>query len=251
MRRRKFLSYDLKGEIRNNDLLFEGIKESEALIKLWAVRFLLDGKFLNYFYHKEFYQLQTFLEYFGIKVKDNTELEKIDEILKNLKEDLQTKKLLLPKTLQKNIKALSKIVGLNEAQERILAFFVLVKENELLNETIGAVSINYSQIRRVISIVLDLNYQKVKHILFSTSRLLSSGVIKLDYSYSKVKIDTVCDFMFDTSKLLYAENNDILDIFKEYFRKCSEGSLDMESYSHMGDLVDAMINLVKRREDKK
>ena len=39
MRRRKRPIYEIfKDELVNNELLFEGMKESEALIKLWAVR---------------------------------------------------------------------------------------------------------------------------------------------------------------------------------------------------------------------
>jgi len=38
MRRRKLSNYILKGKLVYNELLFEGMKESEALLKLCAVR---------------------------------------------------------------------------------------------------------------------------------------------------------------------------------------------------------------------
>lgn len=121
-------------------------------------------------------------------------------VLKELRQlhrqaEAQAADLRLPEPLRGNVEQLSRLLGLEEAEGRILGFIVLLHTERLLDETAGLLGdLSVSKTCSCISTILDLPEPTVRAALSPRGLLAQSGLVSVDGSNSfplRLKLDLI------------------------------------------------------------
>jgi len=234
-------------------------KEYVGLVKLYALRILLE---LNG--HKEFIDsdndltkdtLSYFLELYEFIEKDSQEYTRA-QLLQTLQEQYKTLLKNEPKEeqtpLYKNIVKLQKYISLQKDEMRIITFFVLVKQYEVLEQATDLLGseLNFTQTLRFIGKILHISQKKMEKII-GKSVLFHSGFVSIDKGRRntlEMNIDflnrSIPDKLFNPSK-------NIFDLFIDAFCKIDKPTLQLEDFSHIKKDLKILLPYLKKAIKKK
>lgn len=152
----------------------------------------------------------------------------------------------LPSVLKKNVSRLSSVIGLSEAECRILEFVVLLKVEQSLEAAANFLgSLSSVKVFRSLAVILDLEEEDVRAAFSSRSTLTKSGLLKLE-SYSTT-FDTKLELLSDD----FADNivscdTDPVDLIRDSVVCSSEAHLKVDDYSHVGPALSILRPYLKQ-----
>jgi len=224
-------------------------KELQDKISLWMLRAII-----NLGGHKEFIDKDNYLrnediayfleleKYIALDSKDYERKEVIDLLKSNLIKLENRHRFTSNKILTKNMKQISKLMNLNTYEEQILEFSILVHQYEILEDTVDLVgnNLNSSQIKKIISSLLDISLKSVKEVFHSQSKFSKSSILTIGKGNTNNitrKLEPISDEFFDNMLNL---DEDISVMIKDSVRACDKGNLNLKDYSHISKDIDIL-----------
>lgn len=251
MRRRRSNQIDNSIVYKKSDFIDKELVDKASL---WVLRIILNlgghRQFIdkNNYFPKE--NIVHFLELskYGDMDSDAYKRSEVINLLKNQLTILESKKSFSTLNgLTKNIKQLSNLMQLNIYEEQILEFVVLLKQSELLEDATDLLgnSLNSSQVKRALSVILKIPKDEVDRAFLSDSKLVKSSILSID--------TTITHSLMRKLEMLnnrFAENMlsidvDVMDMLKDSIRACSKSSLTLKDYDHVSKDLDILVPYLK------
>lgn len=181
------------------------LNKMDEKIKLWVLRANACGSFKNN---------SAFDALFGDFYKNalGDELKRLDECEKN-------GKIATNEVLEKNLKYLSLVMGLNDDEKKILEFLICLKSISVLNDIFRDLTVNYFSCFSKIAVILALSKDCVKVALSHQSKLVKSGIIKPYKDCSNFDLAEAFDFGFEYFAFIMFENSSLEDMTNESIRQ--------------------------------
>jgi len=198
---------------------------------VWALRLLVRMDGYKQF-HRSVLDEEAFLELAGLKPfkRDYKPLD----VKKVLKERLPTLENNLPKDLgllSKNIRLMGTSLGLNETEQQVLAFAVVLnnlKWFEQCCDALGALDSNMAQ--EAVAIALNLDKVAVRNVFNQTGALIASGIMRLQGGNMDLKAKLQVLAIFNDVLFMQHENTD--ELLHPFFSTSVPSSLSRSDYMH-------------------
>lgn len=246
--------------------------QSENIVALWALKFLLKLGGMKRFMDDGRIRYDDISEYLGLHVwfDDEDKLEEalerfapegyrgkhetlskklVVESLESLMAKLEKSKCTTSPILERNIAKLANLISLNTVEQDILRMTVYLKYYDVLTEssrTLGELTIE--QIYKVLSVILSTPKEVIREALMPRSRLNRSGIVSIDrYNNSSSlsnKIEVASNGFVE--KMMSCDEEDIEAIIKDSVRRCSPGTLTLDSYNHLDAEVSTMLGYLNK-----
>ena len=220
-------------------------KELQDKISLWMLRIIINLGVNREFIDKDNYFRRDEVAYF-LGLQSNFEQPR-EEVLEQLSYDLDRlenqKSFTTSKILATNLSNISKLLKLTVYEEKILEFVVLLKQYEVLDDTVRFLgnNLNTSQVKRNISRILNIPHDEVKKAFHSQSKFSKSSLVSICKNNTHDlgnKIDTLSDEFIDNMLNL---DEDIEVMIKDSIRGCSNSNLTLKDYTHIKKDMDILV----------
>ena len=225
-------------------------KELQDKISLWMLRAIVNlgghKEFIdkNNYFNKD--DMAYYLELGKYVDMDSDDFQRSQPIgiLKTHHAKLENRKRFTSnKTLTKNIKQISKLMNLNIYEEQILEFSILIHQYEVLEDTIDLVgnNLNSSQVKKIISNLLDIPLKVVNDVFHSQSKFSKSSILTIDKGNANNitrKLEPISDEFFDNMLNI---DEDISVMIKDSVRPCNKGNLNLKDYTHIKKDIDILV----------
>lgn len=169
------------------------------------------------------------------------------EVLSILKSNLikldKRKRFTSSKILTKNIKQLIELMDLNQYEAQIIEFLILVKQYEILDNSMDLIgnNLNSTQVKRAISIILDIPLKEVNNAFASNSKFSKSSLLTMDkrniYTLNS-KVEFISDEFVDNMLNL---DEDIKVMIKDSVRECTKAELTLQDFSHISKDIKILL----------
>ena len=181
------------------------LNKMDEKIKLWVLRANACDSFKNN---------SAFDALFGDFCKNalGDELKRLDECEKK-------GKIATNEVLEKNLKYLSLVMGLNNDEKKILEFLICLKSISVLNDIFRDLTVNSFSCFSKIAMVLALSKDCVKVALSHRSKLVKSEIIKPYKDCSNFDLAEAFDFGFEYFAFIMFENSSLEDMTNESIRQ--------------------------------
>jgi len=216
------------------------------LALLWLARMLVNLGKGRRTLSSDRVDIEELLEPLSLKGICKSEKKDLPEIRRSLKaclENLERVKPTLPRRniLSGNLQRLGDLMGLNAIERDILTFLLLGRQLpalERLLEAIGDISGAYFHC--IIAAAINHPVSSVQRALIPSSRLLSSGLVRLDLS-SKFDFSYKVDLMTGLhEQLCVSHKNDPYGMFAGCFVPAPKPRLSMNDFPHLKDDLDIL-----------
>ena len=221
---------------------------------LWILRIILR---LNG--HREFIDsngdiskdtLAYFLDlnkYVEMDSEDYTRNEVLDILMVSLARLEKQKEFTSNTVLSKNISQISNLMQLNKYEEQLLEFTVLIKQYELLDDAVSLLGseLNTVQVKRLLSIILDIPKTEIEKAFSSNSKLTKSSLVTIDKSHKFTldsKLDSISNDFLDN---LLTLDEDITVMIKDIIKACSISTLKLKDYKHINKDLTILLPYLK------
>lgn len=179
------------------------LNKMDEKIKLWALRAM----------DESFKDSDAFCRLFGgfdSRVL-SAELKRLDEVDKKGKIGTN-------EVLEKNLKYLSLVMGLNDDEQKILEFLICLKSISVLNDIFGDCVVNSFSCFSKIATILALSEESVKKALAHNSKFEQSNIFELFRDEHNFGLNEVCRFNYDFAFIMF-ENSRLEDMTNENIRQ--------------------------------
>jgi SpoVK/Ycf46/Vps4 family AAA+-type ATPase len=256
MRRRK----DTKTALE--DFCKTDLVEKELIdkITLWMLRIILKlggaKEFLDQ--NNSFYKdsIAYFLDVGAFTQMDRDDFKR-SEVLAILKTKLaaleKRKRFSGSKLLTKNIKQLSKLMDLNIYEEQVLEFKILLTQYEILDDTADMLgnNLNSSQVKNILSGILDIPLKNINDIFRSSSKLNRSSILTITKNYHH-DLNNKLEFLSDTfADNMFNQDEDISVMIKDTVKPCQKSELTLQDYQHISSDLEILVPYLKKAVTKK
>ena len=181
------------------------LNKMDEKIKLWVLRANACDSFENN---------SAFDALFGDFCKNA-----LGDELKRLEECEKKGKIATNEVLEKNLKYLSLVMGLNDDEKKILEFLICLKSISVLNDIFRDLTVNSFSCFSKIAMILALSKDCVKVALSYQSKLVKSGIIKPYKDCSNFDLAEAFDFGFEYFAFIMFENSSLEDMTNESIRQ--------------------------------
>ncbi|MEO1937448.1 MAG: AAA family ATPase, partial [Sulfurimonas sp.] len=230
-------------------------KELTSKITLWMLRIILQLSG-----HREFidrhndFNNEDLVYFLGLGRYAYMDADKYTrkEILEILQKKLQMleaqKKFSTNKVLQKNITQITALMQLNQYEAQILEFVVLIKQYDILNTAASLLGneLNTSQVKKVLSVILQIPKSEVDKAFQSDSKLSRSSLVLIDKNNTHTlcyKLESISDTFLDNLMNL---DEDITVMLKEALRPVGKSTLKLKDYKHIQNDLDILLPYLTR-----
>lgn len=152
-----------------------------------------------------------------------------------------------PETLGRNIRRLAELIDLNEIEQAVLAFAVMIHSDKHLGAAAGYLGDQtLQQLYASLSSILGLPEAHVRNALSGRSMLSRSGLVKLDRdgcSYLKSRLDVLSGNFADT---MLGEEADPVELLRGKVEAASQAKLTLADYPHLGPSLDVLLPYLRR-----
>ena len=219
-------------------------------ISLWTLRivFVLGGarEFIdkdNCFHNDD---IASFLEvgkYVDMGRDDFKRSDVLSILKKNYLKLNKRKRFTSSKILSKNVQQISKLMNLNNVEESILEFVVLLNQYEVLDEASDMLgnNLNTTQAKKALAAILDLPLQDINDAFKTNSKFSKSSIVSIDKNNihsldRKIRIinDSFADDMLNLDE-------DVSLMIRDAVRPCETSSLTIKDYAHISKDIDIVI----------
>lgn len=221
--------------------------DSPAICRLWAVRMIKDRRLTASIYESLVLDdVPAFLRRPGRKSQKLTMTALQGYIEQQLLSLEQLNSLQLPDVLANNINSLSKMMGLNSAEQAIFTFAVLLKtDTTLINVTSTMRPIKKAELVKLLAQVLGLSELSVKAALKRDSNLLKSGLLVVQPGPA-LALEEIFDFVtFSFVHSLFEEHKDAACMFRDVLQQASLPTLKLSYYQHINTDLQILLPYLK------
>jgi len=152
-----------------------------------------------------------------------------------------------PETLGRNIRRMSDLIGLNEIEQAVLAFAVMIHSDKHLATAAGYLGEqSLQQLYANLSSILCLPEAHVRNAFTSRSVLSRSGLVKLDRDNCfdlKNRLDVISGNFVD---VMLGEEADPVELLRGKVEAASKATLTLADYPHLGTPLDILVPYLKR-----
>lgn len=152
-----------------------------------------------------------------------------------------------PETLGRNIRRMSDLIGLNEIEQAVLAFAVMIHSDKHLATAAGYLGDqSLQQLYATLSSILCLPEAEVRNAFSSRSVLSRSGLVKLDRDNCfdlKNRLDVISGNFVD---VMLGEEADPVELLRGKVEVASKATLTLADYPHLGTPLDILVPYLKQ-----
>jgi len=152
-----------------------------------------------------------------------------------------------PANLARNVKRLAALVGLSEAEMRVLEFGVLLQNERVLDDTADFVGpFSTTRVGHTLSVMLDIPGAEIRQALSCGGALARSGLVTLDRSGIgglRGKIDLLSPSFAD---LMLTGVGDPIVLLRETVSASDPPTLAMEDFDHLENSLEVLRPYLKR-----
>lgn len=233
----------------NNKELLDISEQYRPVIERWILRILLDLRgytmmSMNYGLD-EYKKILDFidLDYLVDKYEDKRlKKKKLRKILKPLHEKNEKLRNIKQGPLFNNLDKFAQLIGMNTAEKEILSFCLmlnLVREIENVTEILGTLS--SANIIHALSVILDIDTQKVRKAMVSDGLLHRTGLVRL--ARDKGEFFYQLSVMGDLQEVMLDESEpDMMKSLTRFFAPTKPATLKLEDFQH----IDKDVQLLHR-----
>jgi len=233
----------------NNKELPDISEQYRPVIERWILRILLDLRgytmmSMNYGLD-EYKKILDFidLDYLVDKYEDKRlKKKKLRKILKSLHEKNEKLRNIKQGPLFNNLDKFAQLIGMNTAEKEILSFCLmlnLVREIENVTEILGTLS--SANIIHALSVILDIDTQKVRKAMVSDGLLHRTGLVRL--ARDKGEFFYQLSVMGDLQEVMLDESEpDMMKSLTRFFAPTKPATLKLEDFQH----IDKDVQLLHR-----
>lgn len=224
-------------------------KPNRKLALLWSYKLLIEMKLWRKLYNERFIDDSVY-QFLGLAhlIEDDRLKVKQNEFLHHLKQkSAKYEKNSFPvnKVLAKNINKLNQFVSLNECEQKIIVFAVIlqsVKEFQDITDELGELSLK--DIYSLLSFLLEIPYEQIRTVLHPSQTLYQAGLIRIDPDINN-EIYRRIDIMTGLSDSLLLPDVDFNAIFTRYFNTTGESSLTKSNFDYLQNQIQLMENILR------
>lgn len=217
----------------------------KIIVKLGGSKEFIDK---NNYFNKD--DIGHFLDVGKYITMDNDEFKKSEPMAileKNYEKIKNKKKFTISQTLSKNIQQISKLMNLNQNEEKILEFVVLINQYDVLDDTADLLGdkLNSKHAKRLLSQILDIPYDDINDAFSSSSKFSKSSIIilsKRNTNDLRNKFEIISEEFADNMLNL---DEDISVMIKDSVRPCNKSDLNIEDYTHISKELNILIPYLK------
>lgn len=180
------------------------LNKMDDKIKLWALRAM----------DESFKDSDAFCRLFG-----GFDSRILSAELKRLELLEKQGKMSTNEVLEKNLKYLSLVMGLNDDEKKILEFLICLKSISVLNDIFRDCVVNSFSCFNKIAVILKISEESVKVALSYQSKLVKSGIIEPFKDCSNFDLTEAFDFGFEHFAFIMFENSRLEDMTNESIRQ--------------------------------
>lgn len=217
----------------------------------WTLKIILELGGKNDFVDHDNYckkdELAAFLNLTEHFDDDNSTLKQTLSLLDNSYQTLKHKNIKSHPILTTNIDLLAKALKLSKDEKRVFEFVLLLNHYNILEEATDLLSynLNTSQAKNLLGRILDIPLVTINKILHPSSKLITTGLIKVEKSSSRSLIHFFESLGDSFVANMFEKQESILDLLKEALCRCEESELDLKDYSHLQSDLDILIPYLK------
>lgn len=211
------------------------------LLRLWTLRVLVPLGGHKKFITKRGFCNDQIAEALGLEKwiepdDDNFDLRKVRSALRRLHQTAEksTQDFAIPEHLSVNVNRLAELVGLDATDCRILEFTVLMNNVGIFDETLDCLGyLTTMAVFRVLSTILGIPEQEVRHALSGKGALSRSGLLTLDRNGNaslKSKLELLSDCFAD---IVSSEAIDPVNLLRGIVVPSPAPHLSIDDYTHV------------------
>lgn len=228
-------------------------QELVDIFRLWILRVFFKSVGIKNIFsdHRGFFNdnVASFLglsEYIDLN-DDELDKGKIIKDLRTMYNTLENRKRFSSnKVLKNNIKNIATLMQLNEAEQKILEFSILLSQYEILQSATNPLGsdLNTTQTKRALSSILNIPLKDVEQCFTFSSKFSKSSLLTID-PYTR-SLDGKLDFITNKfpSKMMGSDEN-IESMIKEIVYKCDLGELSIKDFDHLKKELSVVIPYLK------
>jgi len=215
--------------------------DNTELAKLWILRLLVPLGAHRKFIHQNEFEDDTLARFLGLdewiddvklKFKQKAVRAHLQKLYNEAERSLRHAE--SPKSLAANISRLSHLVGLSEADRRIIEFAVFIHSEGLLDVTADYLGhISTADVHNVLSVLLDISEPNIRTALSSKGVLASSGLVRVDRDGTgdlRNKLNLLSSNFADT--MLYSDA-DPVTLLRDIIVPSKSATLKIDDFGHI------------------
>jgi len=224
---------------RNGRGLVIDVKQ-QTLISLWALTVLLELRGWKQLEGKScsgFTADRDILAAVGLEHLEDEEMNKKEflEVLESQQEKFADKPALPNKYLAKNCQEIAKYIGLNNPEQQILLFTVILKEDLGLQEVTGKLGdVNIEVLTIILSTILELGRQETRDALSRQGLLVRSGLLSVDRD-GQYDLNNKLDLLEGLGEALQEADVTVETLLRNYFTLVGPPELTEKNYLYEQD----------------
>ena len=214
----------------------------------WALRLLVLGGGATLGLNKRRHDLDDFLQTLAPE-HEASELtaSEIMSLLKAALSELETVNIAIPAPLNTNLQQLGASLGLNGLQQEIMAFLVLIEQDNALSQAMGlfyAHAVGTQQLVNLLAVALAQPRRHVAKALAAGSPLLSCGLIEIAYHGQGLTLMTGLEDV-----LLY-EQDGPLSLLQAFSSHNLPTLLTLADFAHLQPFIDQLLRYLALRRTR-
>jgi len=159
----------------------------------------------------------------------------LKRFLQEIKKKLEVYQPIASEILLDNIRALSQLIKLNPTEQSLIAFFIIVKNNETFTECVDSLGdLNKQTAINHLSIILGSPVNKISQALSAQGLLQRSGLLKCENRRGPItNLSNKIEPLDSMTDILMEKNADIIKAMHSYFVQSEAGELSLSDFSYM------------------
>ncbi|WP_426664483.1 AAA family ATPase [Rhodanobacter aciditrophus] len=228
--------------------------EAPAIVCLWMLRCLVPLHGFRGLVQKEYLENDGVARAVGLGDWVDRQYEEFDQgkVIAELRSrhreiERVARKCDCPETLRRNIRRMADLIGLNEIEQAVLAFAVMIHSDKHLGVAasyLGDQSLQ--QLYANLSSILHLPEALVRNAFSSRSVLSRSGLVKLDRDSCfdlKNRLDVISGNFVD---VMLGEEADPAELLRGKVEVASQATLTLADYQHLDTPLDILVPYLKQ-----
>lgn len=183
------------------------------------------------------------------KYKQNQFTAKITRLYDEAERDLRLAT--LPVFVEKNIDCLSELIGLSATEKTLLAFFVVLKTNRLLDDTADLLGdLSTAKLFRALSVMVNLPECDIRLALQPKGLLVKTGLVRVNRSYYTLssRFDLLSNLF---ANALVSGEADPISLLRDKISISSPPTLSIADYAHIAPTLKMLRPYLKNAVQKR
>jgi len=225
-------------------------KAYEALIRLWVLRLVVPLGGIRELAASYGYRHDDLAEYLDVlheEGKFDRKLAKADLKNKHARAERRRKQSQLPSRLIRNIDRCAQLLGWNDTDKAIIAFVVLMETDLWLERAASLIEdVSTARLIEVLTVVLDLDRDQVRHSISPRGALAESGFLKVDPRLTRNLFSKMSLLSDELADQLRHSDADLLHMLRDVLAQTGPGTLTLKDFDHLRDSLELLHPYLKR-----